>query len=139
MSYADSTEVTRKIEKLDIVNTIDSQLLDDSVKTGDELVNAELVDISINPDSPPNAIVRAATLLAQAEYLDNLTALGDDRSPTAVAWTEKAYKILNGWIQEHDESIPSGGYNRENTSKYRAFRGSKTVKRMQRKELERFW
>lgn len=125
MTYADSTEVTRNIEKMEVVSEIDAEILDDAVNTADELVNAELVETTVDQNSPPDALVKAATLLAQAEYLDGLTALGDDRSPTAVAWEAKAYKIINGWLNENKAGIPTGGYNRRNTSKYRPFRGSK--------------
>lgn len=133
MTYADSTEVTRKIEKMEVVSEIDPDILDDAVNTADELVNAELVETTL-PSPIPSSIVKAATLLAQAEYLDGLTALGDDRSPTAVAWTEKAYKIINGWLNEHEESQTPGGYSRNNTSKYRPFHGNKNYRAMRRRE-----
>lgn len=137
MSYADSGEVTRKIEKLDVVTTIDSDLLNDAITTADALVDAELVEATIPsttpvivvpatiPSTTPDSIKKAATLLAQAEYLDGITPHGSDRSPTAVAWEAKAYKIINGWLNENKARIPKGGYNRRNSSKYRPFRGSK--------------
>lgn len=134
MTYADSTEVTRNIEKMEVVSEIDSDILDDAVNTADELVNAELVETTVDQNSPPDALVKAATLLAQAEYLDGLTALGDDRSPTAVAWTEKAYKIINGWLNEHQESQTPGGYSRGNTSKYRPFHGNKNYRPSNRRK-----
>jgi len=124
VSYADSGEVTRKIEKLDVVTTIDSDLLNDAITTADELVDAELVEATI-PSTTPDSIKKAATLLAQAEYLDGITPHGSDRSPTAVAWEAKAYRIINGWLNENKAGIPTGGYNRRNSSKYRPFRGSK--------------
>jgi hypothetical protein len=134
MTYADSTEVTRKIEQLDVVSTIDSNILDDAIVTADELVNAELVETTVDQNSPPNSIVKAATLLAQAEYLDGLTSLGDNRSPTAIAWTEKAYKIISGWLNEHQESQAPGGYSRGNTSKYRPFHGNKNYRPSNRRK-----
>ena len=133
MSYADSTEVTRKIQKMEISRTIDSDLLNDALTTADELVDAELVETTL-PSTTPTAIVKAATLLTQAEYLDGLTALGDDRSPTAIAWTEKAYKIINGWLNEHEESQTPRGYSRNNTSKYRPFHGNRNLKGMIKRE-----
>lgn len=134
MTYADSDEVTRKIEKLDVVSEIDADLLTDAIATGDDLVNAELVDTSIT-GTAPEAITKAATLLAQADYLDNITALGDDRSPAAVAWENKAYKLINGWLAENQTSKPPGGYSRHNTSKHRPFRHSKTHRHHRRRRF----
>lgn len=125
MSYADSNEVTRKIVKLEVVGSIDTDILNDSITTADELVEAELVDISI-PDPAPNPIKKAATLLAQAEYLDNISTNSEKRNPTSQAWEDKAYRILLGWINEDKKSRdPTSKYMRNNSSKHRPFRGNK--------------
>ena len=126
MSYANSEEATRKLQKLEIIGKIDSDILSDSITTADELVDAKLVDISI-PNPPPNPITKAATLLAQAEYLDNIAVnRKDSRHPTALAWEDKAYRILEGWIKEDQKNRdPTGKYIRNNSSTHRPFRGNK--------------
>ena len=124
MTYADSNEVTRKIQKLETIATIDSDLLNDAISTGDDLVNAEVQDTSI-PSTTPEAIEKAATLLASAEYLDGISTNAEVRNPTAIAWENKAYKLIHGWLAENQTSTPTGGYSRNNTSKHRPYRGNK--------------
>ncbi len=131
MTYADSTEVTRKVLKLETIGTIDTDILADAVATGDELVDATLIDSTV-PTPVPDAIKKAATLLAAAEYVDGLAMTGDERSPTAVAWENKAYKILDGWLAENKNSKPAGRYSRNNSSINRPFYGSKTHHRRRR-------
>lgn len=123
--YANSDEVERRILKLEVVSAIDPDDLADALDTADNMVNAELVDVTV-PNPPPAAIVKAATLFASADYLDNLGEQRDDRDPQAVTLDKKGYRILNGWLNENESSKSPGGYNRSNSSRNRPFYGSKT-------------
>lgn len=96
MSYADADVVRAAAEKMEANGTVNENELTEALLTADDLVNSQITETTI-PSTTPSEIVRAANLFAKAAYLDSMGKQRENRSPTAVAWDDKAFIILNGY------------------------------------------
>lgn len=129
MTYADSTNVANRIEKLETVKTADPTTLADAIEAADDLIDAELEAAGLSaPSTTPKTLTTAANFLASAEYMDTLTAGAEEASPSAIRWEKKGYKALDAYIRKPTEDH-SNSYSRNNSSINRPFRGSKTHRR----------
>jgi len=113
MSYADADVVRAAAEKMEVKGTVNEDELAEAIQTADDIINSQLTETAV-PSDTPSEIVRAANLFAKAAYLDSIGKHRENRSPTAVAWDDKAWVILNGY-----KSANSGT---KQNSPYRVYR-----------------
>lgn len=128
MTYTDSDSVSKRLKNIrGNTGTIDTDLMNEALQSADNLINSQLDEESIPYPSTSDTLTTAATYYAAADILDSNNNMGQNRNPTAQAWTERAESLTQSYIKKYlndnPESDSPQAYHHGLSDSNRPFRG----------------